>query len=219
MNKLFSIGLITLAFCSNLFAQSFEHIPLKQLIKESDIVVRGTLDSVSSCSKDNMDYSQGVIYIEEFVSGNVKTLEGASLKTGDKIKLTWQNSSTKVDGRIELGGSENNEVIWILKVKDDGTVTSNYFWCYWATSQLNEIKINLKKAKNQKDLKTVRLIKEVNSLVNFQSQQEDNTKMTQSNLNNSSRKYSNPSYLAALITIFVSLGLYWILYQSRFKIR
>src|SRR5215204_1000512 len=131
----FIVALVILTYSFNSFAQSFERIGFKRLMEESNIVVKGTLISVSSYSKDNIDYSQGAIDIEEFISGNVKTIEGLSLKTGDKIKLTWQNPSTKVNGRIELGGSENNEVIWILKVKDDGTVSSNYLWCYWAATE------------------------------------------------------------------------------------
>jgi hypothetical protein len=219
MKKTFSIVFVILTYSFTSFAQSFEHIPLKQLIEESDMVVSGTLNSVSRYSKDNIDYSQGEIVIEEVILGNVKTIEGASLKMGDKIQLTWQNPSTKVNGRIELGGSENNEVIWILKVTDDGTVTSNYFWCYWATSQLNKIKNTSKKVKKQRDLKIIKLIKENNADVNFQSRQESKSELPQSNLSQSDTQYSNHSYLAASIVIFTSFILYWIFYRSRFKIR
>jgi hypothetical protein len=150
MNKIFIVCFIIFGFSVNSFAQSFtQWIPLNRLVKESDLIVMGTLHSVSRYTNDDTDYSEGLIVIEEVVSGNVKTTEDSPLKLADKIKLTWQNPSTKIHGRIEPGGSENNEVIWILRVKSDGTVTADNLFSIRAatTNQLEEIRKILRKQK------------------------------------------------------------------------
>lgn len=219
MKNFFIIAFVILSCAFNSFAQSFEHIPLKQLIEESDVVLMGTLRSVSSYSIDNIEYSQGAIVIEEFISGNVETLEGSSLKMGDKIRLTWQNPSSKVNGRLELGGSENNQVIWILKVKNDGTVSSNYFWCYWSTGELQNVKNIIKETKSQKDLKKVELVEEKFSIINGKTQRTIISKNSQNDETKQNKKSSSYSDLVTLIMILISLNLYWILYRSRFKIR
>lgn len=223
-NKYLEIFVVALVILTNSFtsyAQSFEHIGFKQLMEKSDLVVKGTLSSVSRYSKNSIDYSQGEIYIDEFIWGNVKTIEGLTLKHGDKLKLTWQNPSTKIDGRIELGGSENNEVIWILTVKDDGSVTSNYFWCNWASteSQLKNIRNTAKKIKLPKDVKIIKLIKEESSFVVNQGQEENFQEQDQEYLSKQETQYSNYSYLAGFMAILISISFYWILYRSRFKIR
>ena len=222
MRKVFTVASITLAFSLNLFAQSFtQWVPLNQLIKESDLIVRGTLRSVSNYTKDGIDYSEGTIVIEEFISGNVKTTEDSSPKLGDRIKLTWQNSSTKIHGRIELSGSENNEVIWILRVKNDGTVTADRFVSIRAatTNQLREIREILRKEETLKNLQRVRLFDEIYSSITNPNKQTQNSDTNQNHVIEVYSKSSQDSSLAALITILFSSSLYWMLYKSRFKIR
>ena len=236
MKQFFIVCSIIFGFSVNSFAQSFEEwIPLDQLVKESDLIVSGTLYSVSNYTNNNIDYSEGIIGVKEFISGNVKTTADSSLKMGDRIKLTWQNPSTKIYGRIELGGSKNNEVIWILKVKSDGTVTADNFFSMRAAStrQLREIREILQKEKTRKDLRKVKLfnitylhyldINNQNYLhyldINNQNQQTHNSNTIQNQITEVDKKDSKYSYSSALITILFSIGLYWILYRSRFKIR
>lgn len=222
MKKLLPVVSVILVFTFNLFAQSFtQWKPLERLVKESDLIVSGTLHSVSNYTKDNIDYSEGIIVIEEFISGNVKTTEDSPLKTGDKIKLTWQNPSTKTHNRVELGGSENNETIKILRVKGDGTVTvDNYFSMRSAsTKQRNEIREILQKQKTRKSLRKVKLFNETYSDANNQNWQTQNPNTIQNQITEADKKASGYSYPNALITILFSISLYWILYRSRFRIR
>jgi hypothetical protein len=222
MKKIFIICFIIFGFSVNSFAQSFrEGILLDQLVKENDLIVTGTLRSVSSYTNDNTDYSEGIIVIEEFVSGNVETTEDSPLKLGDKIKLTWQNPSTKIYGRIELGGSVNNEVIWILRVKSDGTVTADHFVSIRAatTNQLSEIRKILRKEKTRKDLRKVKLFSETYPIITNPNQQDQNSDTNQNHVVEVSSKSSDYSSLSVLVTILFSLSLYWVLYRSRFKIK
>lgn len=222
MKKLFFVVFIILAFCFNLFAQSFEEwIPLNQLVKESDLIVSGTLISVSRHTDNNIDYSEGILVIEEFISGNVKTTENFALKSGDRIKLTWQNPSTKVNGRVEFGGSENNETIKILKVKSDGTVTADNLFSMRAasTGQRREIKEILQKENTRKDLRKVKLFNETYPINTNPNQQAQNPDTNQNHVVEVRSKSSDYSSLAVLITILFSLSLYWVLYRSQFKIR
>jgi hypothetical protein len=222
MKKIFIVCFIIFGFSVNSFAQSFSQwIPLDQLVKESDLIVRGTLRSVSHYTNDNTDYSEGVIVIEEVVSGSVKTTEDSPLKSGDRIKLTWQNPSTKIHGRIELGGSEDNEVIWILRAKSDGNVTADNLFSIRAatTNQLGEIRKILRKQRTRKDLQTVKLFDEICPSITNPNQQTQNSDTNQNHVIEVNIKSSQNSSLAVLITILFSLSLYWILYRSRFKIR
>ncbi len=222
MKKIFIVCFIIFGFSVNSFAQSFSQwVPLERLVKESDLIVMGTLRSVSRYTNDNTDYSEGIIVIEEVVSGNVETTEDSPLKSGDRIKLTWQNPSAKIHERIELGSDENNEVIKILRVKSDGTVTAENLFSMRAatTNQLGEIRKILRKQKTRKDLRRVRLFDEIYPSITNPNQQTQNSDTNQNQVIEVNSKSSQDSSLVVLITILFSLSLYWILYRSRFKIR
>lgn len=235
MKKISTVVFVILVFAFNLFAQSFtQWKPLERLVRESDLIVSGTLYSVSNYTKDNIDYSEGIIVIEEFISGNVKTTEDLPLKTGDKIKLTWQNPSTEIYERVELGGSEGNETIKILRVKSDGTVTVDNFFSMRAASigQRREIRNILQKQKTRKnlrkvklfneayvDLPKVKLFNETYSDINNQNRQIQNPNTIQNQITEVDKKAPSYSYPNALIIILFSISFYWILYRSRFKIR
>ncbi len=105
MKTLFTACFIILSFSFNCFAM-WALIPTDELVKESDLIVIGTLQSVSRYTKDNIDYSEGKIVVEKVISGNVKTTEGFSLKMGDKIKFKWQASTLIVYPRLDHSSNE-----------------------------------------------------------------------------------------------------------------
>ena len=187
---------------SQTFAQSFNQwIPLKQLVLDSDLIVAGTLRSVSKYTKHGVDYSEGIIVVDEFISGNIKTARNQMLKPGDRIKLKWSDPSEKISDRVELGGSENNEVIWILRVVSDGTVTADHFVCYRAISEADRIKRILQQAELRKPVKNVELYEEDDFSSGSQSIQKN-----------------EHSILSASIVTAIMVALYWALYRSRLKI-
>ena len=60
-------------------------LPLEELVCDSDLIVVGTLSSVSEYSKNGMDYAQGTITVDETIWGAVPP--------GETLTLKWDNPS------------------------------------------------------------------------------------------------------------------------------
>jgi hypothetical protein len=69
--KVLSIILLVLFLASVCFAE-WADIPLKDIIKESDLIVVGTLDEVKEHTKNGIDYGQGVIVVHKVLRGIVQ---------------------------------------------------------------------------------------------------------------------------------------------------
>ncbi len=219
MKTLFTACFIILSFSFNCFAE-WALIPTDELVKESDLIVIGTLQSVSRYTKDNVDYSEGKIVVEKVISGNVKTTEGFPLKLGDKIKLKWQASTLIVCPRLDHSSNEYEKGIWLLEVESDGTVSADYPGRFNSLDEMSEIKKILRKMKVRKTSHRVELSNE--NPLNITNQQIQNSdtfeNQTIEPVKTSTTVGSYSTFNALLVALF-SLGLYLILYRSRFKIR
>lgn len=220
MKNLLIAYFIILAFSSSSFA-TWAIIPTEDVVKETDLIVIGTLESVSEYTKDNIDYSEGTILIERVFAGNVKTIDGASLKRGNKIKLKWQNSSFIACPRVEHKYHENKKGIWLLQLEDDGRVSSNYPWRFKDLTEMSEVETALRKAKVRKTSRKIKLIDEASQNIPNQQTQNSDTAIQPVTSDEASHVSSKRNYspLNALIVALFSSGLYWMLYRSRFKIR
>jgi len=76
--KALGIILLVLLLASVCFAE-WADIPLKDIVKKSDLIVVGTLDEVKEYAKNGIDYGQGVIVVHKVLHGIVQK---------DKEKLT-----------------------------------------------------------------------------------------------------------------------------------
>jgi hypothetical protein len=219
MKTLFTACFIILSFSFNCFAM-WALIPTDELVKESDLIVIGTLQSVSRYTKDNVDYSEGKIVVEKVISGNVKTTEGFPLKLGDKIKLKWQASTLIICPRLDHSSNEYEKGIWLLEVESDGTVSADYPGRFNSLDEMSEIKKILRKMKVRKTSHRVELSNE--NPLNITNQQIQNSdtfeNQTIEPVKTSTTVGSYSTFNALLVALF-SLGLYLILYRSRFKIR
>jgi len=219
MKTLFTACFIILSFTFNCFAM-WALIPTHELVKESDLIVIGTLQSVSRYTKDNIDYSEGKIVVEKVISGNVKTTEGFPLKLGDKIKLKWQASTLIICPRLDHRGNENEKGIWLLEVESDGTVSADYPGRFNPLDEMNEIKKILRKMNVRKTSQRVELLNENPlNITNQQIQNSDTFEKQTIEPIKTSAPVGSYSALNALLVALFSLSLYWILYRSRFKIR
>lgn len=219
MKTLFTACFIILSFSFNCFAM-WALISTDELVKESDLIVIGTLQSVSKYTKDNVDYSEGKIVVEKVISGYVKTTEGLPLKLGDKIKFKWQASTLIVCPRLDHSGNENEKGIWLLEVESDGTVSADYPRRFNSLDEMSEIKKILRKIKVRKTSQRVELLNE--NPLNITNQQIQNSDIFDNQTIEpikTSATVDNYSTFNALLVALFSLGLYWILYRSRFKIR
>ena len=91
--KYIYVILISLLFQSTVWAE-WGLLPLKDTVKESDLVVIGTLTGIKEYTENKMDYGSGTITVEEVLYGKLPAKE-------KKITLIWQNRSGLACPRVE----------------------------------------------------------------------------------------------------------------------
>jgi len=69
--KALGIILLVLLLASVCFAE-WADIPLKDIVKKSDLIVVGTLDEVKEHTKNGIDYGQGDIVVHKVLHGIVQ---------------------------------------------------------------------------------------------------------------------------------------------------
>lgn len=92
-------------------------IPLDEAVKDSDMIIVGTLRHVSEETRDEFDYGAGELTVDEVLSG--------SLEEGQKLSLAWKNESGVICPRIVHQNDQNKQLIWLLKMKPDGKVAAD----------------------------------------------------------------------------------------------
>lgn len=211
MKRCILIFFAMIVFSSVSNAES-EYIPTWELLRDTDLVVVGTLRSVSERTIDNIEHSTGIIDIEQVLSGKINTSKNRSLRSGDKISIRWQKLLTVVCPRLEHKGAQNRSGIWLLKVEESGNVLSDNSGRYKYISGLKEIKAELRKAPTRKSGKVVKLISDEPvanlEIIDVQTSNEVF-------FNREIRMYY--PLRAVLVALFFT-GLYFVLYRSRFKL-
>ena len=90
---------------------------MESAVKNSDIIVIGTLRDVSEETKDGMDYGTGEIIIDEVLLGNVEQSQ--------QLNLVWQNESNVDCPRNEHRNNKNKQGIWLLTKKPVNKVVAD----------------------------------------------------------------------------------------------
>ena len=90
---------------------------LESAVRDSDIIVVGTLRNVSEETRDEIDYGEGEITVDEVLWG--------SAEAGQKLILSWQNSSNIDCPRVEHRHGRDKQAIWLLKQKQGGKVAAD----------------------------------------------------------------------------------------------
>lgn len=111
-------SLILLVSLSSAIQAKWGTLPLDEAIQASDLIVIGTLHDVKEYSRDEVDYGQGSITVEEVIWGNATA--------GAELTLTWQNRSFIACPRVEHKYNENRKAIWLLNFVRDGEVVANH---------------------------------------------------------------------------------------------
>ncbi len=210
---------IALSVSSNLIAK-WALISTAELVKDSDLILVGTLQNVSEFTRDNVDYSEGFIVVEKVIAGNDKTTSGDILKSGDKIFIKWQNSSMIACPRVEHKGDENVKGIWLLEVESDGTVSSDYPWRFSELDELDKLSKVVRETKLRRSLTRLAVVDEM-----LTNSNEERPSTTENELGEvpvevrSTPPSSEYSLFDAGLVLVLCTFLYYLLYRSRFRIR
>ncbi len=153
MKNLFMAYLFILVFSTISFGK-FLILPLEERIQNADLIVIGTLESVSARETYNFNYYQGNLVIEKIIFGNVKTTQGLQLTTKDKLQVKWQNSNM-VSCRLMF--AENYKKIWFLQMDAEGNIES---LTPSSTTSLDDIaEINKLLKKQKRSDKTIDIVR------------------------------------------------------------
>ena len=93
-------------------------VSLKDLLKETDLIVVARLTNVSEVTTNSVDYGSGTLTVTEVIRG--------SAKTGDKLRLEWSNLSGLACPRVEHKGHKDQTLIWLLQSSTNKVVTADY---------------------------------------------------------------------------------------------
>ncbi len=189
-------------------------VTLDEAIKDSNLIIVGTLKDISERFEEDGTYGEGKIVIEKFIAGNIKTEDGWSLKPGDKLHLNYAETFSCVMGSHKR--IENEKGVFLLKLNDEGEIQYKDFR---SLESLPEIKKLLSKGvKLNKVAKTIKLF-DGNISFSQQKVNSENAKPIYCDLVAESSKETDYSTLQSLLVILASIWLYRFLYRSRFKIR
>ncbi len=204
MKKIVSACVFQLVLSSGLWA-TWALIPLDELIKDTGLIVIGTLNSAQ---EDYEGIGRGYISVDSVITSGATTWDNKPLANGDNIKITWADNWACAGG-MHLGW-QGTKGIWLLKIKDNGTVVAGYPGRFISIEELYTIRELLGR---QKEIRSVAVdISDVDS----HSQLREPESAQQINKFDTTEQYSM-SRASFVLSLFVSL--YWILYKTRFRIR
>ena len=92
-------------------------ISLDELVDQSDLIAVGTLVDVEESSDGTTDTGKGRIKIEEILKGPDKLIDRT---------LFWRNPTGLSCPRVEHKANKGIKAIWLLELKEDGSVEANH---------------------------------------------------------------------------------------------
>lgn len=193
----------------------FAILKIEGRVKNSNLIVVGKLVDVSKKETENSKVSKGILLIDKTIYGNFIFSNGQKLKSGDEIKVEWQNSKMIA---CQFGFAENTEEIWFLKVDNEGNIESLSPSTTATLDELPEVKEHIKKQKRSNEtVKTIRISDDSRQNSSAEIPTGNDSKIS-FGIYSLERK---PNYqpILVLLVILGSISLYYLLYRSRFKIR
>jgi len=145
--KRFVILLLLIFFLPSVCLAKFLPLSLTELANNSDIIVVGVLTDVTEFFKRGVDYSQGVIAVEEIIWGKADI--------GTKLILKWKNPFDLSCPRVDHCNDQNKKIIWFLKYEGSNIVISDHCSRAVSLEKKEEILGILKSLKSTKNLHRV----------------------------------------------------------------
>ena len=109
--------LVAAALCPLVVLSRGIIIPLPQAVKDSDLIIVGTLRHVSEEPRGGTDYGAGELTVDEVLRGNAEA--------GQQLDLAWKNNSGVICPRINHQDDQGKQRIWLLKLRPDGKVAAD----------------------------------------------------------------------------------------------
>lgn len=185
---------------------SWADIPLDKLAQDTDLIVVGTLHSESESDEG---IGEGYILIEEIIRSNSITKGGESLKTGENLKIRWQDNWACAGGmHMRRVGKQG---IWLLKVNDDRSVDAGYPGRFLELGERADLDKILKRISRP-------LKQNMVEIRDISAQNYANTSASPE-LRVSGVSEQDNWAARVLCVLFLSIAGYWFLYRSRFRIR
>jgi hypothetical protein len=207
-------GFFVLAFSFNAFAKLYI-APLDELITESDLIIVGTLTSISEKKIDFATHGKGKIVVEKIIAGDAETANGFLIKSGDSLQLNYIENFACVMGSHKR--IEGKKGIFLLTFDDKGEIQYANFR---SLADLAEIKNLLKKGVEPgMSLKTVGVGEATEAQKSASAFTSSASAFTPYDNCSSRRSAEIYSLKLTVLVILSSILLYWILYRSRFKVR
>ena len=93
-------------------------VPLKELLKKTDVIVVARLTGVRETTKQGVDHGSGTLTVTEVIRGSVKK--------GDKLELEWSNDSDIICPRVDHATYDGKTMIWLLQTSTNGAVRADH---------------------------------------------------------------------------------------------
>jgi len=212
------IGCFIIFVSANFAFGELAYTPLDKSVKESNLIVEGTLQSVSKIETEELEISKGFLLIEKVVSGNVRTEKGERLKAGDLIEVHWQNLKMfSCNFQIDAYSSG----IWLLQLDNDGVTKPLFPGAMVSVSELNDVRKHLKKFKGKNEsVKTVKIKDKPEDELQVVAAKNPNRPISPISFGiHSVERKPNMRLIWTLLVVLGALSLNYLLYRSRFKVR
>lgn len=187
----------------------FALVPLKERVKESNLIVIGSISDVSEYENKENIYSSATLHVDKVIWRQFIPIHNS--QSNIKLKVRWVNSKLFA---CQMNFPKNIQYIWLLKSNKDGTIEPLYFGATEPRSEINKVKKYV-----IKEGKPIQFINDVKEHIKKEKKPTQSTIVTgNTNVNRSSeiKVESRNSPLAALIVLLLSILLYLTFYKREF---
>jgi hypothetical protein len=196
---------LVLSFSSNLFAK-WAIIPLDELVRDSDLIVIGTL---YSAAENDSGIGEGRILVDEIIGGRAKTLSDVPLKSGDSLIIRWADDWACAAGMHMRRRGEKG--LWLVRVEADNTVSAAYPGRFISLDERTEVTRLLRKA----PISDIVTVETGNQLPDDYRPVGSRPRIVMVGLVADTNPSNDYSLTSAALTFMISVGLYFLLYRKR----
>jgi hypothetical protein len=207
------ISFFCILVLSTIVFGEFAYFPIEKRVKDNNLIVIGSLESVQETETEEFEISNATLVIEKVLFGKFTGSNGQKLDSGDKLQVEWRNSKMFA---CKFGFAANEKKIWFLNVNDSGEIEYLFNNSSSDFNELTKVKKHLKQKVDSKSIKKIHTVGEIIDGIETPVKTICGENSDNLSFNNGS---SESSVTVAFIVFLISCSIYYFLYKSRFKIR